>query len=492
MAPYIQGTPRDQPSLLPPCVGDYIDDDSPLRALDAFIDTLDLPKLGFAMRDPGTRGRRGYAPATLIRLYLWGYLRRTRSSRGLEAASRVNLEAIWLTGDLSPDHSTISLFRKTNAVALAGIFSEFTLMCIDMDLFGRELVTIDGTFIKAVNSKSKSFTKGKLNKLIAASEAATTRYFEQLDAADEAESAAGAGAVDRAGLQAKIEKIRERKTKLEGHLEACEKSPTGQVNLTDPDSVQLRKNGQSTTGYNVQAAVDDKHHLVAAVELTQDGNDKKQLDPMAQKAKAAMGLEPKDEIEAYVDSGYPTGTQLASCAGHNTTVIGPVPKIDANPGSYSLEHFRPDAESGGYTCPSGQVLGRKKDKQQGETTYEVYRTPAACRDCELRGNCTKSSYRTLKVNTNQAHFDAARERLAATPGAMVKRSSIGEHPFGTIKAANGYGGGVLCCGKELATAEVKLSFWSYNFKRALKVLGVHELIRQIREIGAARRAEVAA
>ena len=213
-----------------------------------------------------------------------------------------------------------------------------------MDLFGRELIAIDGTFIKAVNSKARSFTRTKLEKLIATCDGAAARYLEQLERTDEAESATGADASGRAVLEAKLEKIRERKTELQGYQEDCEKSPTGQVNLTDPESVQLRKNGQSTTGYNVQAAVDDKQHLVAAVELTQDGNDKRQLDPMAQEAKAAMG----------------------------------------------------------------------------------------------------------------------------------------------------YGAGVLCRGKEFAGAEVKLSFWSNNFKRALKVLGVHELIRQMREASAARRAAVAA
>jgi transposase len=496
MEQYIQGTPRDQQSLLPPCVGDYIDADSPLHALDAFVDTLDLPALGFSVRDPGTRGRTGYDPATLVRLYLWGYLRRTRSSRGLEAATKVNLEAIWLTGDLHPDHSTISEFRKANAAALPGIFSTFTVLCVELGLYGRELIAIDGTFIKAVNSKAKSFTRGKLEKLIATSDAATARYLDLLETTDREETkATGKGKGGGRGadqLKAKIEKIRARKTKLQGYLEDCEKSPTGQVNLTDPDSVQLRKNGVSTVGYNIQAAVDTKHHMVAAVELTQDGNDKKQLDPMAQKAKAEMGLEPETPIAALADSGYPTGAQLAACAGHNTTVTAPVPKIDANPESYSLEHFQPDLGSGGYTCPGGQTLHRKKDKTQAGTDYEVYSNPAACCGCGLRVNCTKSSYRTLKVSPHQPHVDAARERLAATPGAMVERGSIAEHPFGTIKAGNGYGGGVLCRGKELATAEIKLSFWSYNFKRALKVLGAQELVERIREIGAARLARATA
>jgi hypothetical protein len=222
----------------------------------------------------------------------WGSAGCARSSRGLEAATKINLEAIWLTGGLHPDHSTISEFRKANAAALPGIFSAFTVLCVELGLYGRELVAIDGTFIKAVNSKANSFTRGKLEKLIAASDAATARYLALLDTTDREETeACGKGKSDGRGadeLKAKIEKIRERKTKLQGYLEDCEKSPTGQVNLTDPDSVQLRKNGAGTVGYNIQAAVDAKHHMVAAVELTQDGNDKKQLDPMAQKAKAEL------------------------------------------------------------------------------------------------------------------------------------------------------------------------------------------------------------
>ena len=492
MSAYIQGTPRGEQSFLPRCHDDYIDAGNPVRALDAFVDTLEFGGLGFVMRERGSVGRPGFHPATLMRIYLWGYLRGTRSSRGLERACRVNLELIWLTGDLHPDHSVISAFRKDNAALLPGIFSQFTALCVEMGLFGRELMTIDGTFVKAVNSKARSFTRAKLKKLIAKAEAAAARYLELLDTTDAQEEEQGgtSGGGGRAALEAKLEKIRGRQTRLQGLLEDCGESPTGQVNLTDPDSVQLRKNGRSTTGYNVQAAVDAEHHLVAAVEVTQDGNDKQQLDAMAQKAKAETGLAEKAKLEVLADAGYPTSTELAACAGHNTTVTAPVPNISANPGVYSGANFERAPGGGGYICPAGHLLERKGDKLQDGTLYETYSNRKACRGCELRALCTKSSYRLLKINAHREHVQAARERLAANPAAMARRASIAEHPFGTIKA--GGGGELLCRGKQLASAEVNLGFWSYNFKRALEVLGVQGLMRRMREISAARGALQAA
>lgn len=263
MAQYIGGDNRNQSMLLPAAIDDYVSPASPVRAIDAFVDGLDLAALGFKVRTDSSEGRSSYDPGTLLKLYLWGYLKRTRSSRGLETACGENLQAIWLTSNLRPDHSTIADFRKDHAAALKSILREFNLICFELRLFGKELVAIDGTFIKAVNSTTRSFTKAKIDKLIEGIDKAISRYIAALAEADEANSPVKSNECNAKELRRKLDKIKARKTVLEEHRASCAESPTGQVNLTDPDCRQLRKRGKSTVGYNVQAAVDAKHHLIS-------------------------------------------------------------------------------------------------------------------------------------------------------------------------------------------------------------------------------------
>lgn len=484
MAKYIRSADRSQPMLLPAAVDDYVPRDSPLRALDAFVDSLDLGGLGFAVRCEGSTGRSSYDPSALLKLYLWGYLKRGRSSRGLEDACASNLGAIWLTGNLRPDHSTISDFRKRHAGPLRSIFKQFNLLCLDMGLFGRELVGIDGTFIKAVNSRAKSFTKTKLVKLIEGIDKAVGRYLDQLDTTDAGDDAIATREADRAELEAKIERIKARKTELEGYLERCAQSATGQVSLSDADSVQLCKGDKRTVGYNVQAAVDGKHHLVASVELTQEGNDSGQLNAMAQQAKEDMGLEPDAALEVLADAGYGTGAELAACEDNKTVTYVAIQKTRGeNNGLYNEGDFTYEAGTDSYRCPAGETLARQADRPgKGGAGFRVYQNARACGGCPLKGRCTKGEFRRVHVSVHKAAVDAARERLAGRPGAMRERGGIAEHPFGTIKDRAGRHE-LLCKGLGLAKAEMGLSFWAYNFTRAINVLGVERLIEAARGKG---------
>lgn len=472
--------------LLPARVDDYIDPESPVRVLDAFVDGVELGALGFAQRGHGSRGRSSYDPASLLKLYLWGYLRRCRSSRKLEEACATNLEAIWLTGGIRPDHSTISDFRKRHPRPLKNIFKEFNLACIELGLFGRELVAIDGTFIKAVNSESKSFTRNKLAKLIASIDRATGRYLEMLDSADASEPQVGAGGGEE--IRDKIERLKARKLQLEAYQEGCETSPTGQVNLTDPECVHLSKGGKSTVGYNVQMAVDDRHHLVASVEVTQDGNDMAQLSAMSQQAKSDLDLAPDARLKALADAGYATGPELASCEANNTETYVPLPRTkNEKAGLFSVADFTHDPDSDTYRCPAGETLHRGADKHKpgGRTaTIYNYHNRRACKGCQLLAKCTRSTFRQLAVSEHKPTTDAVRARLAESPGSMPKRASLAEHPFGTIKELNGRSG-LLCRGKQLAGAEMALSFWAYNFTRAINILGVGRLLEAMRQRGAA-------
>ena len=480
MAQYIEGSDRYQPMLLPAAVDDYISPASPVRAIDAFVDSLDLPALGFKTRDDFSEGHSSYHSGSLLKLYLWSYLKRTRSSHCLENACAANLQAIWLTDNLRPDNSTISVFRKNHPAALKGILREFNLICFQLRLFGKELVAIDGTFIKAVNSHARSFTQAKLAKLIEAIDKATTRYLDELQQADQNDTPSISGPPSDKSevleLQRKLAKIKERKTLLADYQIRCRDSATGQVNLTDPDARQLHKHGKSTVGYNVQAAVDAKHHLIATVEVTQDANDKNLLDPIAQQAKADLKLPADAPLRVLADTGYGTGPQHSACEAHGTIAIAPLRKTDTN-GLYNNDRFTHDPATDSYTCPQGKSLTRKADTKSRHSPkgYHTYHNAAACHGCPVRAQCTKSHHRKLLVSDLQPVIVRSRERLAADPSAMRTRASLVEHPFSTIKDRHGYTG-LLCRGINLAAAEMGLSAWAYNFTRVINLVGVDVLL----------------
>lgn len=478
MAQYIEGDDRNQSMLLPAAIDDYVSAASPVRAIDAFVDQLDLAAIGFKIRTDSSEGRSSYAPATLLKLYLWGYLKRIRSSRGLETACAENLQAIWLTSNLRPDHSTIADFRKDHPGPLKSMLKEFNLICLELRLFGKELVAIDGTFIKAVNSTTRSFTKVKIDKLIEGIDKAISRYVTDLADADETNSPVKSREDNAKELRCKLDKIKARKTVLEGHRTTCAESPTGQANLTDPDCRQLKKNGKTTVGYNVQAAVDAKHHLISTIEVTQHGNDHQCLDPIAQQTKEDLGLAPDAALTVLADSGYGSGAQLAACEAHATTVLTPLKKTrgEVN-GLYNNDAFTHDPATDSYTCPQGKVLPRRADTKPDAPGggFHTYYNATACKGCPARAQCTKSPVRKLIISVHQETMDRARERLAAVPDAMRQRASLVEHPFGTIKDRHGRGG-LLCRGLALAGAEMGLSAWAYNFTRVINLIGASDLL----------------
>ena len=467
--------------LLPAAIDDYVSAASPVRAIDAFVDQLDLAALGFKVRDEASEGRSSYHPGTLLKLYLWGYLKRTRSSRGLEVACAENLQAIWLTGNLRPDHTTIAQFRKDHPAPLKAILREFNLICFELRLFGKELVAIDGTFIKAVNSTARSFTPNKLKKLIEAIDRAIDRYTAALADGDAAASPVRPAKDDAQELRRKLDKIRARKVVLEGHQAALAESPTGQVNLTDPDCRQLCKGGKTTVGYNVQAAVDAKHHLIATLEVTQEANDQHSLDPIAQQAKADLGLPADAPLTAIADTGYGNGAQHAACEAHGTLALAPVQKKKGETnGLYNNGAFVHDPANDTYRCPQGKILPRRADRKGDPGgDFRRYHSAAACRDCPVGAACTGSRYRKLLISEHEEVLARAQARLAAAPAVMRRRAGLVEHPFGTIKDRHGRGG-LMCRGLALAGAEMGLSAWAYNFTRVMKLVGPDGLLGAIR------------
>ena len=488
MAQYVSGLDRSQPMLLPASVDDYVSPENPVRVLEAFIDALDLDDLGFKTRCSKALGRSAFDPATLIKIYLWGYLNRTKSSRRLEHACASDLSLIWLTGNLRPDHSTISDFRKTHPAAIKKLFREFNLLCRKLDLFGRELLAIDGSFFKAVNSKNRSFTKGNLAKMLARIDANIEKYITQLNELDSEETPPPSPPETESPaqiLRQKIANINKHREELQTHLDDCQSNATGQKNLTDSDSVFLIKNGQSTVGYNVQSAVDAKHHLIVTIEATQDRADHQQLLPMSRQAKADLGLPPDAALEIQADTGYHSGPALTTCEQENTLTFIPARKAKskvAGDGSIKDSDFIYDQENDRYQCPQGKYLARKKDSKGAKVShsnYRVYFTVSSCKNCPLLGKCTKAKYRKYKVSHDHLAIEAAAERLRQNPEKMKQRGSIVEHPFGTMKDRLGRDH-FVCRGLALVGAELSLSALAYNLTRAIQILGASTLLREIK------------
>ncbi len=383
---YIQGTPREQKLLFPDVIDDYITEDNPVRFIDAFVDNLDLEGLGFQKAQLAPTGRPPYHPGDLLKLYIYGYLNRARSSRGLEKEAHRNVEVIWLLRKLRPDFKTIADFRKDNTKAFKQVFRQFILLCRELDLFGGELIAIDGSKFKAVNSKHRNFTKKKLKKALKHIDAKIEQYLEELDRADEEEADVQKPRAKE--LKEKIEQLRRRKDSYNKLKEDLETSGESQVSLTDPDSRSMPKSPKVDVGYNVQAAVDDKHKLIVEQDATNAVTDDDQLSRTAIQAKEAMGV---DHVKVVADMGYYHGDEIKACekAGIEPYVSKPLTSANRKLGLYGKEKFTYDPQRDCYRCPAGQELTYRFD------TFELgrhirYYTTTACRSCQIKAQCTRN------------------------------------------------------------------------------------------------------
>src|SRR5215470_5539184 len=386
---YKIGHNREQVSLLPPCIEDYVGRDNPVRAIDAYVDSLDLNELGF--RDVGSDGGAGqppYDPADLLKLYIYGYLHQVRSSRRLEGEARRNLELMWLLRGLTPGYRTIANFRKDNAAGLKAANRDFVLLARSLDLLGGTLVAIDGAFFHGDASKASILTKKRLQEQMAAVDRSIAEYTAALDANDQAE-AAGPPETPLSGeeMAQKLAALRQRRAAAATDLAKLADSGDGQISRTDPDARLLSKHGQIVAGYNVQIAVDDKHKLIVASEVVNDGNDTGQLHAMAQAAKDALGSE---QLTALADAGYYNGETLKACEDAAITAFVPAPdrgqRLKAAD-RFSLADFRYDAAAALYRCPAGQELRPMEGLRRqasGKLAIRYASRRATCRACPLR------------------------------------------------------------------------------------------------------------
>jgi transposase len=470
---YIEGVDRRQTQLLPPSVEEYVGPAAPVRVIDAFVAQLDLAALGFLTPLAAT-GRPPYHPALFLKLYVYGYLQRVRSSRRLEAECARNLEVIWLLGGLRPDFWSIAAFRREHRARFAGVLREFNLLCRRLELFGAELVAIDGAKFKAVNSPRRHHTAEQLRELIAHIDQRIADYVQQLDAADEA-AANLPGPPTADALATKLAQLQHRRAHHSELHAALATAGQAEVALTDPDSRGQKKAG---VGYNVQLAVDARHHLIAAETVVQAANDVAQLAPMAAAAQAALGV-----TQAVADAGYHERSQLKACeqAGLTTYVPAPATSSGRTAGGqavYPKEKFTYDPTPDCYRCPAGQTLphaatGRKHGKACG-----YYFNAAACAACAQRAQCTTARHRKLSRLADEAVVERQAERVAAHPVIVAQRKTIVEHVFGTLRH---WGHDeFLCRGLALVRAEFTLSALTYNLRRALNVCGAARMLAALR------------
>ena len=461
--------------LLPASVDDYVRIDNPVRFIAAFVDDLDLAALGFTRAQPATTGRPGYDPADLLKLYLYGYLNRVRSSRCLAAEAGRNLEVMWLLGGLHPDFRTIADFRRVNVAAFKPLFRSFVLLCRRLDLFGRELVAVDGTRLKAVNSRRRNFTRQKLAGWIKLADERIEEYLARLDRADQAEVEANGAAARAAALSAKIARMRERRRQHAAMLAELIATGESQKSLTDPDARGMATHPKVGVGYNAQVAVDARHKLIVEQQVTNAGSDLGLLAQTAGAAREALGVE---RIAAVADKGYYKGEDIAAC--EEVGVIPYVARPERGPavaeGFFAKDDFHFDATQDCYTCPAKQHLDPfSRSEKNGHRTIR-YGNRQACRSCALKPQCASGAWRTIDRWEGEAVLDRMAARLAARPDILDRRRETVEHPFGSIKQWMNQGA-FLTRGLASVNAEFSLTALAYNLRRAISILGVPAMIR---------------
>jgi len=477
MGRFVEGEDRRQGVLLPEYLDDYVSEENPVRVIDVFVDELDLGALGFEGVVPEATGRPGYHPGLLLKLYVYGYINQVASSRRLEREAQRNVEVMWLTGRLAPDFKTIADFRKDNGLAIRAACRRFVELCRKLELFTHAVAAIDGSKFKAVNARDKNYTRAKLKKRMDQVEASIARYMAAMETADRQEGELAQAKSGR--LKDKIAQLREQMARFKALEPLIEAAPDQQLSLTDPDSRSMATSGKGTgvVGYNVQTAVDAKHHLIVAHEVTNIGHDRGQLADMSSQAKAAMGAE---ALEVLADRGYFEGDQVRACDAIGITPY--VPKPMTSPakakGRFGKQDFVYVAQDDTYRCPAGEALTYRYTSDEAGKMMRSYWT-TKCPDCPLKSRCTSGPERRIKRWEHEGVIDAMQERLDRKPDAMRIRRATVEHPFGTLKAWMGATHFKTRTLDKVRT-EMSLHVLAYNLKRMIAILGPKPLMAAMR------------
>lgn len=472
---HVTGQMRNQLALFPMTLDDAVSKDHPVRVIDAFVESLDLKALGFSKVETLDKGRPPYAPGDLLKLYIYGYVNRVRSSRALEREAKRNVEVMWLAHSVTPSFKTIADFRKDHPEAIVSTCRQFIRFCRDQSLLGGEVAAIDGTKIEAVASRKQVITPASLAKDQAALDRKIATHLEAMDEADRKEASESDGEMNRAAVAPALEKLRKQREKVEAQAKQLKEQGLSQQVLTEPEARLMRtaRHGYQVA-YNAQTAVDAKHKLVAAFDLVNEGNDQRQLHPMAQQCKEALGVE---KLTVAADTGYSNGEHGQRCAEDGITAVVPRAETVNTEGKeyFARDRFSYDAVSDTWTCPAGETLSCHKVSQteQNKTYWGT-----ACAGCPLKSQCTRAPKRMIVRHFYEDAREEMHQRAVSDRKWMKLRRSVVEHPFGTMKWLMGYPR-FLVRGLRKAKAELGLTVMGYNLKRAMNILGTAALLQAL-------------
>jgi transposase/ssDNA-binding Zn-finger/Zn-ribbon topoisomerase 1 len=475
MSGFIKGADRSQVTLFPESLDDYVSEESPVRVIDVFVDELDLSMLGFRT-DSADTGRPGYHPATMLKLFIYGYMNRVQSGHRLEREAQRNVELMWLTGRLAPDFKTICDFRRDNGKAIQKVCRQFVVLCRQLALFSDAFVAIDGSKFKALNNRDKNFTKAKVKRRLQQIDESIARYLSEMESLDRREGEHSDGRSQQ--LSEKIEILKGEIAKLKKHEAAMLAAKDKQLSLTDPDARSMATSGRGTglVGYNVQTAVDTKHHLIVAHAVTNVGHDRTQLASMARKTKDTIGAE---QLKVVADRGYFKGEELKACEDHQIETYLPKPQTSGAQakGRFGKREFIYHAKDDEYECPAGQRAKFRFSRTENGKVIRRYWS-SACPECPLKSKCTPSPYRRIVRWEHEAVVERAQARLDKHPEMMRIRRQTVEHPFGTIKGWMGSQHFKMKTLKHVST-EMSLHVLAYNLKRVISLFGTNELIKKM-------------
>lgn len=472
---YKQGLNRNQQLLLPSSVDDYIDKDNSIRAIDAYVELLDLSKLEFSntRKSNRTDGQKAYSPKLLLKIYIYGYLNKIRSSRALEKECKRNLELIWLTQSLTPSYHTIADFRKENPTALKRVFREFVLLCKNIELIGDGLKAVDGAFLRANASKNRLIMKKTIEKDLTKIEQEIEEYLKSLEYSDKEKQPLNL--VNK--LQKNLRKLKHKQGELSKNLELLQMMGKTQHNTTDPDASLMRKPAHNLMAYNSQIVVDEKHKFIVATDISSKGNDTQQLHKMAQETKKNLNV---DTLDIVADTGYYSSKEFKKCNEDNINAIVPeanIKQVQENKGKFTRDKFTYDTKNDCYICPNNQVLKKRAAPQlKNDKVNFIYAGESpVCKACPLKDKCipTQTPYKQIFRYENEHIVEQHKEKMKTEESKAIvkKKGSLVEHPFGTIKRNLGWNH-FLVRGREKVSGENALIMFSYNFKRLLNLIGI--------------------
>ena len=472
MRGFIEGESRSQATLFPERLDDYIEENSAVRVIDVFIDDLDISGLGFKTQ-PSNTGRPAYHPTTLLKIYVYGYLNQVHSSRRLEREAQRNVELMWLTGRLAPDFKTIADFRKDNGKAIRLVCREFVMLCRKLNLFADAFVAIDGSKFKAVNNRDRNFTRAKMKRRLAEVDASIDRYLKQLASTDRQEPSED----KTQRLEDKIKALKKEMAHLKKLEALMLEAPDGQLSLTDPDARSMKCRGSGIVGYNVQTAVDIRHHLIVAHEVTNNGSDRRQLTNMAKQAQSIIGTQ--ETLKVVADRGYYRSHEFLDCDKAN--IITYVPRPDTSNskarGQFGPDDFRYIAKDDQYECPGGRRLDfRTTMHSKGVTLHRYWAKD--CQSCSIKSKCTTGKERRVSRWEHEEILESVQVRLANDKNKMRERRATVEHPFGTLKHWMG-ATHFLTRSLDRVSTEMSLHILAYNLKRCMNIVGTKPLIKAI-------------